>query len=51
LTGTAEFLPSLRANGRRNAPPDERSNPEAAKQELDCFVARAPRNDEKNTLT
>jgi hypothetical protein len=25
----------------------KRSNPESHKQELDCFVASAPRNDEK----
>jgi ABC-2 type transport system ATP-binding protein len=39
---------SLRASGRRDAPLDVRSNPEARSvglKRLDCFVARAPRND------
>src|SRR4051812_30553957 len=40
---------SLRAIVRRNAPHDVRSNPEvwsAGPGRLDCFVARAPRNDD-----
>src|SRR5262249_20981836 len=36
------FSPSLRA---------KRSNPEAAKEALDCFGARAPRNDESHRLS
>jgi hypothetical protein len=42
------MVASLRAGGRRAAPHDVRSNPEARSAgpaRLDCFVARAPRND------
>jgi hypothetical protein len=44
---SATSASSLRANGSRECAPDQapRSNPGAKKQELDCFVARAPRYD------
>jgi hypothetical protein len=40
--------PLLRANGSRECAPDDRlqrSNPSSRKERMDCFVARAPRND------
>jgi hypothetical protein len=36
----------LRANGSAQGAADQRSNPEG--ERLDCFVARAPRNDDGN---
>jgi hypothetical protein len=43
-------LPSLRANGSRECAPDDRLR-EAIQSEpqklLDCFVASAPRNDDR----
>jgi hypothetical protein len=39
--------PSLRANGSRERAPDDRLREAIQRrQELDCFVARAPRNDD-----
>jgi hypothetical protein len=52
----ASFLtPSLRANGSRERAPDDRLR-EAIQhciieKELDCFVACAPRNDERDELS